>query len=357
MRNILKLAFVASLAIAAVGCSKYESFTEPAAAHVYTDADFEGDSIISVKALKAAFSDLDSYEGYYPDYSTNIGRVVEDDIVIRGKVISSDEDGNIYKSLFLLDHHEDGTAAIELRLFASNFPYYPVGSMVYVKLKGLTIGNYRSMLNIGVESVNAEYANTQIENSITLAEHIFLGEDVGMNSADTLVVDANSYDELSYLDLGRLVRFEGIESRWGSAMWYAYQTSYPSYFLSSDNSFDWMSGMEGGAGSDQLENPGLAYYGTNPNDQYSSLSRYYGTAWFSYNEDEASTENVGQYLLRTSGYARFRTQQLPADGAKVNITAIFTRYGRNAFTQDITADDTYTLYQLSMNHGSDIVEL
>lgn len=37
--------------------------------------------------------------------------VIEDDVVIKGKVISSDAEGNVYKSLYIYD----GEQAIELR--------------------------------------------------------------------------------------------------------------------------------------------------------------------------------------------------------------------------------------------------
>ena len=38
--------------------------------------------------------------------------VIEDDVVIKGKVISSDAEGNVYKSLYLVDD----SGAIEVKL-------------------------------------------------------------------------------------------------------------------------------------------------------------------------------------------------------------------------------------------------
>lgn len=72
---------------------------------------------------------------------------------IKGKVISSDRQGNIYKSLYIYD----GTAGIELKLynglyldFLLDLASKPIKSQwVYVRLDGLYLGNYRMMLSIG----------------------------------------------------------------------------------------------------------------------------------------------------------------------------------------------------------------
>lgn len=70
---------------------------------------------------------------------------ITDNYIIKGKVISSDQAGNVYKSVYI----DDGTAGIELKLMVSNYVYYQVGQTLYVKLKGLAIGNYRYMLSVG----------------------------------------------------------------------------------------------------------------------------------------------------------------------------------------------------------------
>ena len=104
-------------------------FDNPAPAKIYTDADFSESQIISVAELKTL-------------YPLEVGgkAVVDKDYVIRGKVISSDEAGNVYKSLYLFDTTCD--SGIEIKLTTGNYISYPVSSMVYVKLKGLTLGDY-----------------------------------------------------------------------------------------------------------------------------------------------------------------------------------------------------------------------
>lgn len=82
---------------------------------------------------------------------------------IKGKVISSDRQGNIYKSLYIYDDGEwdgddqTGKAGIELKLynglyldFLLDLASKPIKSQwVYVRLDGLYLGNYRMMLSIG----------------------------------------------------------------------------------------------------------------------------------------------------------------------------------------------------------------
>lgn len=65
--------------------------------------------------------------------------VIEDDVVIKGKVISSDAEGNVYKSLYIYD----GEQAIELRLMNDNYVNYPLGQIIYVKAQGLSLASYR----------------------------------------------------------------------------------------------------------------------------------------------------------------------------------------------------------------------
>ncbi len=346
MNNIInKLSLCVAVALTFVGC--YNNYEDPAVAYTYTSSDFEDSESISIYQLKSDYNSLVGTDG---------NSVIEEDLVISGKVISSDEEGSVYKSLFILDHSSDIPAAIELRLFASNYVNYPVGSMIYVKLQGLSIGDYGGMLSIGAHSyapdVDEDYVHTTIENTLMLKEHIFLGEKTEMESRDTVVVtgiNASTYEfitasgeSVSAVNLrARLVRFEGVESCWGASGW-GYQNTFPNYFSSSSEMFDWEDFDFTGT---SLESPTLAYYGASPNTTSSTLVRYYGSSWYSYNRSSSVNEN--HIVARVSGYARFREDIIPEDGAMVNVTAIYTQYK--------TSD--YRAYQLQINHGTDLETL
>ena len=72
---------------------------------------------ITIKELKDAFGTI-SNTGVNSGWNNTIYKLVGEDIFvgrdvyIKGKVISNDEEGNIYKSLHIQDH----TAGIELKL-------------------------------------------------------------------------------------------------------------------------------------------------------------------------------------------------------------------------------------------------
>jgi len=107
MNRIATIFLAVTASLFFVGC--YNDFDTPAPAKVWTDADFSDSKIISIKELK------DIFEEAYPGTS-GIGQslTITDDLVIRGKVISSDQAGNVYKSMYLYD--ESCQSAIEIKV-------------------------------------------------------------------------------------------------------------------------------------------------------------------------------------------------------------------------------------------------
>ncbi|MFM2117958.1 MAG: hypothetical protein RL316_1148, partial [Bacteroidota bacterium] len=81
---------------------------------------------ISIKDLKAR-------------YTSGTAVAVTDDQVIEGVVICDDKSGNYYQQIAI----QDATGGILLRLGSANlYNYYPVGRKIFVKLKGLYLGQY-----------------------------------------------------------------------------------------------------------------------------------------------------------------------------------------------------------------------
>ena len=168
--KINKLFFVAVFGILCAGC--YNDFDTPAPAKVWTDEDMAllGLEPISIKEMKNVFiNEFGSLENTGSNNSWADTKTVKfgasstsieadfsnihfrEDIAnryIKGKVISSDAQGNVYKSLYI----DDGTAAIELKLCGTLYTTFKLnlGTMestwVYVKLKDFYLGNYRMML-------------------------------------------------------------------------------------------------------------------------------------------------------------------------------------------------------------------
>ena len=123
---------IAMLVIAIAGLSScYDHFDDPAPMKEWTTADFPNEKLISIKDLKQMFYDK------YGTGSSSLAKTLEitEDLIISGKVISSDQAGNVYKSIYLYD--ESCESAIEVKVMVSNWVLYHPGQTIIVKPKGL----------------------------------------------------------------------------------------------------------------------------------------------------------------------------------------------------------------------------
>ena len=326
MNKIFKIGMIVAVVLGFTAC--YNDFDDPAPTKYWTADDFAGSKIISIKDFKQLFYDE------YGTGSSSLAKTYEvtEDYVISGKVISSDQDGNVYKAVYIYD----GTAAIELKLMVSNYVYYHVGQTIFVKTKGLAIGCYRYMLSVGAmpsdADVNDGYANTNIDTRPELEKHIFIGELGTLSASDTIVVNASNYASVLTDDyLGCLIRFEDINYKTGNFD----GDIYPQYL-----EVTYPDGQTQGVYTNKYydqENliPTFAYnYG---ND------RYYGSSWFGFG---TSTSGSGNYIVRVSGYANFADQALPDVGADGNLTAIYTKYSSRS--------GGFVKYQLLLNSYNDL---
>lgn len=325
------------------GC--YNDFSDPAPYKIYTDADF-GDRIVTIEKLKKVF---------YDEYGSGAGSVgkgieVTEDYVIKGKVISNDAYGNIYRTMYV----QDETGAIEVKIGLTGiYNEYKVGQTVYVKAKGLVLGSYRYMISLGMPSVDPSYANGYIDVKTLINEIIFRGERTKLTAADTLQIDNPS--QLSDDYLGRLIHFKGLTSYYG--IWDG--DTYPSFLEQIDDEFnnysflkviaDWKAYEQAVSEGKEAVAPTSPRPATLDYPTYafnSNNNRYYGTALFKFGAgtESVKTENL---LLRSSGYSRFALDKLPANGAGVDITAIYTKYSSKT--------GSYIKYQLLINNVTDVV--
>lgn len=338
MNKFLKTALSFAVAVLLAGC--YNDFDNPTPAKIYTDADFteSGARIIPISELKQYF---------YNKWGTGangLGRRVEidEDVVIKGKVISSDASGNVYKSLYIYD----GAQAIELRLTSDNYVEYPLGQTVYVRAMGLSLASYRYMLSLGTapavepdgtfpndnpdEHDYSASGNTNFPTMELVRQFVFKGEKQELTSDDIIVVDKNNYRTvLNDNLLGCLIRFEGLRSAYTTVD----SNTYPSYLESIDGTYT----------TKFYQDEGLPITWAYSYDN----NKYYGSALFTYEDTPASLES-GSYVARVSGYSRFALQPLPADNATVTITAIYTKYSART--------GGYIAYQLLISSYLDIEE-
>lgn len=210
-------------------------------------------NIISIKNLKEKYADV---------ISSSKAEEITEDIQLRGIITGNDIESNLSNQVSL----QDETGGIMLSIQETGLcTYLPVGEEILVNLKGLYIGGYGKMPQIG-----SPYNNSIGRMSKLLwREHFRI-----LFAADTSKVKAkivNSASELSEADLGTLVTLKNVS------------------FKDAD---------------------GRAVFA--PTDSYEN--RYL-------NEQEYSSN----YVVRTSGlYAKFAKEVMPQ--SKVDLTAVFTRF-------------------------------
>lgn len=347
-KNIILVPFVLA-ALFLAGCT--EKFDEPGPYKPWVDSNFT--HITPISELKQIFYDE------FGNTSAQLNKyvVIEDDIVIKGKVISNDMYGNVYRSLFI----QDETGAIEIKVgLGSMYNTYHVGQTVYCRAKGLYLGNYRFNLSLGAASVDQDYANGYINVESVIDNILLRGEMTKLTAADTLVITDQSQLR-DPEDLNRLVRFEGMVSKWGSGEGYGdgFSSSdvYPSFLESVEGNYNnylftdvieawkayheaykkWEEDPENNPKPDLPVSP-------EPATDYptwafkSGDNSYYGSSLF--------VQGNGGYVVRTSGYSRFALFKLPEDGTKVTMTAILTKYSSRT--------GGFQKYQLTLNTVADV---
>ena len=387
--RLTKISIIALVVLLATSC--YEKFETPTIAADMTDAQMQeqGMTLITIAEMKSMFFPLDNsgstnsqaetkYKRFVlnksecTDYEIANNRYIVGNYYIKGKVISNDEQGNIYKSL----HIFDGTAAIELKLTNGLFAEFPCNldtkesCWVYVRLEGLYLGSFRMMLSLGdipTESLNAYgiykyYANSNIVSPNKVAQHVFKGENCtlteGKNATDDIYVVDNYNESKSIYNadfLGRLIRFNnltvtyrGVKNENGATPYPALTSGsntniYPSWLCTSGITVD-------GAVQYVVSKPWykLAY-------SINNISLY-GSVALCYPEAMSSTHcsTPGFYTARTSGYSRFGNNFVPEDGATGSLLAIYAIYS-HSYNFNQTTKDQSGAFQLTTNRFQDFL--
>lgn len=162
--TILAIVFLLSgcMEFAPVFTGKYE---EPEAAVLYTDdtfkAQFEDCRLVSIQDVK--------------DIYNAVGAPVKmsEDIYVKGQITTSDKSGNFYKSFYI----QDESAGIEIKLGKTGlYNSYKEGQWIYVRCKGLTVGEYEGAKQIGYEDITGEYESAYMDLQVLIDNHVFRGE-------------------------------------------------------------------------------------------------------------------------------------------------------------------------------------
>lgn len=299
------------------------------------------------------------------------------DIMIAGKVTTSDQVGNLYKTLYI----QDETAGIEVKIGRNGlYNEYKLGQTLYVNCNGLTLGDYNGMVNLGYSDINShslaesgiqpevypgigyclpykDYETSYLELPYIIDQHVFKGE-YG-EPVEPVVVKASDIHKKE--NLGRLVTIENLT--YGNEIFLLFyhnpnlsgeakKAPTNRFFASTDYNEDPKTyNITTWALSEQLFKQQL-YKG-----DFDSVERQDGLMKTSDYIERDSEGNVvkcdiltdayavSQYFkmgttevqVRTSGYARFADTQIPEEvrngSATVTFTGILTDYkGEAQFT-------------------------
>ena len=395
-----KMILVALLGLVLTSC--YNKFETPKETFIYDDETFETLNPdlqhISIADLKAIFGEISDTGKNSGQNNTKYIRFVADpqkectafelendwyntgNYYIKGKVISNDEQGNIYKSLYIFD----GTAAIELKLTNGLFLDYPCNletkeSMwVYVKVRDLYLGNFRMMLSLGdipTSSYNSYgnykyYANSNIVSQHKVRQHVFPGEKTTLTesstdeSADIFVVDENSYSKIQGDNtprfLARLIRFKNLKVYYAGVGYPdenggiienpkiicgQNENIYPSWIVTSgiQQTLPTIPGVI----PDQVVNRPWYHLAYSRNNV-----ALYGSICLTYLDAPKYTSEHGVYMLRTSGYSRFAGKYAPKHGTVGDVLAIYQIYSQES--DYLGNADDWATYQLSVNRIEDV---
>lgn len=273
---------------------------------------------------------------------------IQDDIIIKGQVVSEDRSGNVYKSLYI----QDETSGIEIKLGKSGlYNDYKLGQWVYVKCSGLTLGAYNGMLQIGYEDPTGEYETSYLDVQYIIDTHVFRGEldtpvEAKKISADDLLKEEN---------LGCYVELDGLT--YGNEIFCLIYVDYNKdtkantnrIFLSSTGqNYQPVDDPTWGITTWAMSKQGMINYlnsGAFDKAQLNDYSKYVSDQELKATLiKNASAYAVSQYFkmgsksvqVRSSGYAKFADTQIDKkilSGAKVNLKGIATVYnGSSQFT-------------------------
>ncbi len=231
--------------------------------------------VVPSASIEANTSILDLKTAYWTadrNYVKTIGlNDAGEHTIIRGRVISSDQTGNIYKSVIIYD----GSAALNLSINAYDlYQTYQFGQEVVIDVTELNIGGYNGLMQLGGEGTYNNAPSMTFMDSEVFAAHAQVDGLSNPQLVDTIpatipdVLAAKQSTEGLILWQSRLVRFDNV--RWDA--------------------------------------PGKPYA-----EGTSSTNRY------------IIDESGNQLLVRNSAYASFKNELLPQGYGSV--TGILSYYG------------------------------
>lgn len=130
---------------------------------------------------------------------------VQDDLVLSGRVTADDRSGNFYR-VFMM---EDATGAIEVRAGSYDLHnVFPVGRRVFIHLRGLVIGAYNGVLQVGLPPIAGSGFQTDYFGVPAVVQrYVVVGDERDLPQPAAVFIA-----DLDEGMCGRLVRIENVTS-------------------------------------------------------------------------------------------------------------------------------------------------
>jgi len=167
------------------------------------DRDFEtlSDNCFSDLIPNVTYTDI---KNLYVDETVQI----QEDLIIEGYVNSSDQEGNFFGVLHFQNKIVNPTAGFQIEIdIRDSYLFYPVGSKIYIKLKGLYLGKSKDVYKLG--GTFTSFGNISVGRlpAAILDQHIFVSCDKKSVLEPTEVVIGELNESLT----NTLVQFSNIE--------------------------------------------------------------------------------------------------------------------------------------------------
>ncbi len=157
--SIFKYIFILATSFILFGCVHDDKYDEPNLDGYQCGELTATMTIAQVKAKYTANTPANSTY-VFPDDSNDI---------LEGYVSSSDDTGNIYKYIYIQDSPDNPTEGFTISVNSlNNYTKYPQGSKIYIKLKGLAVGVYGGVVQLGamVDGVYGRIPEAKVYSSI-----------------------------------------------------------------------------------------------------------------------------------------------------------------------------------------------
>lgn len=145
-------------------------------------------------------------------YCNGSSVVIADDVVISGRVVSSDRAGNFYNTFFM----DDGTGAVEIMAGMPDLhTVYHRGQRVVVKVRGLAVGWGNGAMQIGLPpEAGSGFSTGYFYHPAVIRRYVSAEREIaGENPTETGIAG------LSEEMCGRLVRINGLTADMESVTW------------------------------------------------------------------------------------------------------------------------------------------